>query len=194
MDFELEIQKTNVGIRINIFEILCVPIVRHNRHFWLFRSKLAQKRILGLEFQNYKPGFGISTSNIPWVLIFRQNGQFWIFGLNLGKLPNYVRYFGYYNVEGVAESWVEVKMSWVEVDGAAWSWVHDLVIPFHFALFRSSRSQISSKLAFFKITAIFTKKHLRWNLFFKKLLIWRATTWLGRDSNLCISLWVSRNF
>ena len=26
-------------------------------------------------------------------------------------------------------SWVEVEMSWVEVDGAGWSWVHDLVIP-----------------------------------------------------------------
>ena len=34
---------------------------------------------------------------------------------NLGKLPNYVRYFGSNNVEGVAESWVEAEMSWVEV-------------------------------------------------------------------------------
>ena len=61
------------------------------------------------------------------------------FGLNLGKLPNYVQYFGSNIVEGVAESWVEVEMSWVEVDGAGWSWVevdgagwslvHGLVIP-----------------------------------------------------------------
>ena len=62
--------------------------------------------------------------------------NFKFFGLNLGKLPNYVRYFGSNNVEGVAESWVEaeirwmeVEMSWVEVDGAGWSWVHGLVIP-----------------------------------------------------------------
>ena len=34
---------------------------------------------------------------------------------NLGKLPNYARYFGSNNVEGVAESWVEAEMSWVEV-------------------------------------------------------------------------------
>ena len=34
------------------------------------------------------------------------------------KFLNYVRYFGSNNVKGVAESWVEVKMSWVEVDGA----------------------------------------------------------------------------
>ena len=42
----------------------------------------------------------------------------YFFGLNLGKLPNYVQYFGSNIVEGVAESWMEVEMSWVEVDGA----------------------------------------------------------------------------
>ena len=35
--------------------------------------------------------------------------------LNLGKLPNYVQYFGSNNIEGVVESWVEDDMSWVEV-------------------------------------------------------------------------------
>ena len=42
------------------------------------------------------------------------------FGLNLAKLPNYVRYFGSNIFEGVAESWVEAEMSWVEV-GAQFS-------------------------------------------------------------------------
>ena len=46
--------------------------------------------------------------------------NFETFCLNLGKFPNYVRYFGSYNVEGVAESFVEAEMSWVEVDGAGW--------------------------------------------------------------------------
>ena len=66
------------------------------------------------------------------------------------KLPNYVQYFGLNIVAGVAESWMEAEMSWVElggagwgwmelggggwswveVDGAGWSWVHGLVIPF----------------------------------------------------------------
>ena len=32
--------------------------------------------------------------------------NFEVFGLNLRKLPNYVRYFVSYNVEGVAESWM----------------------------------------------------------------------------------------
>ena len=42
--------------------------------------------------------------------------NFEFFGLNLGKLPNYLQYFGSNNVEGVAESWVEAEMGWVEVD------------------------------------------------------------------------------
>ena len=60
--------------------------------------------------------------------------NFEFFGLNLWKLPNYVQYFGSNNVEGVAESyvetemscgwsWVEVEMSWVEVDGAGRRWM-----------------------------------------------------------------------
>ena len=53
----------------------------------------------------------------------------WFFDLNFGKLPNYVQYFGS-NIQGVAESWLEVEMSWVEADGAGWGWVHRLVIPF----------------------------------------------------------------
>ena len=54
--------------------------------------------------------------------------NFEFFGLNLGKLPNYVQYFGSNIVEGVAESLVEADMSWVEVDGTGWRWVHGLVI------------------------------------------------------------------
>ena len=54
----------------------------------------------------------------------------------MGKLPNYLQYFGSDNVEGVAKnwedaemSWLEVEMSWMEVDGAGRSWAHGLVIP-----------------------------------------------------------------
>ena len=49
--------------------------------------------------------------------------NFEVFNLNLGKLPNYVRYFGSNIVEGVAESWMEAEKSWVKVDGAWWRWV-----------------------------------------------------------------------
>ena len=39
------------------------------------------------------------------------------------------------NVESVAESWLEVEISSVDVDGAAWRWVHGLVIPNAFLFF-----------------------------------------------------------
>ena len=42
--------------------------------------------------------------------------NFNFFGLNLGKLPNYVLYFGSYNIEGVAESYLKAKTSLMEVD------------------------------------------------------------------------------
>ena len=41
----------------------------------------------------------------------------------MGKLPNYVQYFGSNLVEGVAESWVEVEMTWVELGGGGRSWL-----------------------------------------------------------------------
>ena len=63
--------------------------------------------------------------------------NFEFLGLNLGKLPNYVQYFGSNNVEGVAVSWVEAEMNWVEVEmscmkvngaalevgGGGWCWM-----------------------------------------------------------------------
>ena len=56
--------------------------------------------------------------------------NFEFFGLSLGKLPNCMGYFVSNNIEGVAESWVEAEMSWVEVDGAGgrlkwaeWRWM-----------------------------------------------------------------------
>ena len=65
-----EIQETNVGIRISILEIPCVPIFRQNGQLWIFGPKFAQKWILGSEFQKSKSGFGICTSKIPCVSIF----------------------------------------------------------------------------------------------------------------------------
>ena len=42
--------------------------------------------------------------------------HFEVFSLNLGKWLSYVHYFGSNNVEGIAESWVEDEISWVEVN------------------------------------------------------------------------------
>ena len=75
MDLGLEIQKTNVGIRITIFDISCVPIFRQHRQLQLFGPKFAQKWVLGSKFQKSKSGFGISILEMLCVPIFRQNGQ-----------------------------------------------------------------------------------------------------------------------
>ena len=68
--------------------------------------------ILGLEFQNFKSDFLESAPPNYHVCQFSAKAdKFEFFGLNLGKLPNYMQYFGSNNVEGVAESWVEFEMS-----------------------------------------------------------------------------------
>ena len=72
---KIEIQKTNVGIRISMFEIPCVPIFRQNGHLWLFGPKFAQKWIVGSEFQKSMSGFRISIIEILYVPILRQNRQ-----------------------------------------------------------------------------------------------------------------------
>ena len=41
--------------------------------------------------------------------------NFEFFSLNLEKPPNYVRQFGSNNSEGVAESWVEAEIRWLEL-------------------------------------------------------------------------------
>ena len=75
-----EIQKTNVGIKISMLEMSCVPIFRQNGHLWLFGPKFGQKWILGSKFQKSKSGFRISILETLCAPIFRQNGQLWIFG------------------------------------------------------------------------------------------------------------------
>ena len=113
----LKIQKTNVGIRASILEIPCVPIFIKNGQLWVFGPKFSQKWILGSRFQKSKSRFRITASKILCELIFSQNGRLWIFRPIFGEIVqlHYVGYFGSNIVEGVAESWVEAEMSWVEV-------------------------------------------------------------------------------
>ena len=116
------------------------------KKLFLFRPIFAQDRFWDQNFRN----LSLDSESAPTIYhacqfsIKMDNFEF--FGLNLGKLPNYVQYFGSNNTEGVAKSrveaemsWVEVEMSWVEVDVVGWSWVevhgiesrwvHGLVIP-----------------------------------------------------------------
>ena len=75
-----EIQETNVGIRIGILEVSCVPIFRQNWQLWIFGIRFAQKLILSRNFKKAMSRFRISILDILCVTIFRQNGQLWIFG------------------------------------------------------------------------------------------------------------------
>ena len=75
---------------------------------------------MGSEFQKSKSGFGINTSKMPYVPILGQNGQLLIFRPKFGDIAQLREYFGSNIVEGVAESWVEAEMIWVEVSVAGW--------------------------------------------------------------------------
>ena len=59
-------------------------------------------------FKSLNPDLELAPPKYHVCKFFVKTDNFEFFGSNFGKLPNYVRYFGYNNVEGVAESWVEV--------------------------------------------------------------------------------------
>ena len=89
MDLGLRNEKSNVGIRIKILEILCVPIFSQYEELWLFRPKFVQKWILESEFQKSKSKFGISTSKITCVSIFNKNGQLRVFRPKLEEIAQF---------------------------------------------------------------------------------------------------------
>ena len=86
---EFEIQKTIVGIRISIFEIPCLPIFKQNEQLWPFRSKFAQKWILGQNFKNlsldsesaslryYVHQFSDKTDNFEFLGLNLAQNRFW---------------------------------------------------------------------------------------------------------------------
>ena len=121
--------ETNVEIRISILEIPCVPMFRQNRQLWLFGLNLPKYTFWGRNFNN----LSLDSESKPPIYHVCQFSvkmdNFWFPGINLGKLPNYVQYFGLNVVEDFAEDWVEAEMSWMEVDGAGRKWVHGLEIP-----------------------------------------------------------------
>ena len=69
--------------------------------------------ILSLYLESAPPRYHLNQFSVKM-------DNFEFVGLNLGKLSNYVWYFGSNIVEVVAESWLEAEMSWVEVE---MSWV-----------------------------------------------------------------------
>ena len=86
MDLGSEIQKANVGIRISIVKMPCMPIFRKNRQFCFFQPKFAQKWTLGSEFQKSKSGFRESAVPRYHVCQFSvKTNNFDFFGPNLPK-------------------------------------------------------------------------------------------------------------
>ena len=115
-----EIQKTNVGIRISILEIPCVPIFRQNGQLWIFGPKFAQKWILGSKFQKSKSGFGINSPNISCVTIFSQNGRLLIFWPKFGEIVQLRVIFWFKYCWGCCR---KLGGDWNELGGGGWSWV-----------------------------------------------------------------------
>ena len=60
-------------------------------------------KILSLDSESAPPIYSVCQFTVKM-------DNFKFFGLNMGKLPNYVRCFGSNDVEGVAESRVKAKM------------------------------------------------------------------------------------
>ena len=100
MDLGLEVQKTNVGIRINILQIPCVSIFRQNGQLWPFRPKFTQENgFWGQNFKNLSPDSESAPPRYRMSQFSVKMNYLEFFGLNLGKLPNYVWYFGSNKVE-----------------------------------------------------------------------------------------------
>ena len=84
MDLGFEFRKTNVEIRIDILEILCVPVFSPNGQFWLFWPKFAQNEFR-FGIQKTRVGIRISILEIPCFPIFLQKGQLWLFRSKLAQ-------------------------------------------------------------------------------------------------------------
>ena len=117
-----------------------MPIFRQNGLLRLFQPKFTQKWILGPNFKNLRAD---ARSAPPRDYVWQSSvkiDKFDFFSINLGKLYNYVWYFGSNNVEGVAESGWRLKR-------AGWRWVHGLVIPI-FLIWRKNDISFSRYLDF----------------------------------------------
>ena len=83
-------------------------IFRQNGQIDFFGPNLPKKAFWGRNFEI----LNLDSESAPPIYHVCQfpgkTDNFEFFGLNFEKFPNYVRYFGFYNVEGVADNWVEV--------------------------------------------------------------------------------------
>ena len=85
-------------------------------NYGVLGPNLPRNGLRGRNFKNLSLDSESARYHVSQFSVKMDNFEF--FGLNLGKSSNYVRYFGSNIVEGVVESWVEVEMSWGELDRA----------------------------------------------------------------------------
>ena len=69
-----------------------------------FDTNLPKYGFRGRNFKNLSPDLELAPPRYHVCQFSVKTDNFEIFCLNLGKLHNYVRYLGFYNVKGVAES------------------------------------------------------------------------------------------
>ena len=97
--FRVVYSETNVGIRISVLEIPRVPIFRQKRQLSFFRPNLPKNRFCVRDFKNLIPDSESASPRYHVCQFPVKMDNFEFFGLTLGKLPNYVGYFGSNNVE-----------------------------------------------------------------------------------------------
>ena len=98
-----EFQKINVGIRVSILEIPCVPIFSRNWQLWVFRPKLGEIAQLSAIFW-FEYCWGCCRELAGRWNELGGGGWSWL-DVEMSWLD-------------VEMSWVEIEMSWVELDGA----------------------------------------------------------------------------
>ena len=99
-------------------------------NFYFFGPNLPKNEFWDQNSKSLSPDLESAPPRYHTCQFLVKTDDFEFFGVILEKWPNYMRYFGSCNVDGVAESWMEAETSWVEVDGAGWRWLRGLVIPF----------------------------------------------------------------
>ena len=90
---------------------MCADFQTKRTFFYFFGPNLLKNWFLSWSLKTLSP----DSVSPPSRYYFRQysvkTDKLKFLGLYLEQLPNYKRYFGSNNAEGVAESWVEIKMS-----------------------------------------------------------------------------------
>ena len=133
MDLGLEIQKTNVGIRISIIKLPCVPVFRKKGQLWHFRPNLPKNRFWGRNFKNLSLDWDVSPPIYHECQFSVKMDNFWFFGLTWGNCPiacnilvqillRVLQRAGW-RLKWAWWTWMELSGGWNELGRGEWSWV-----------------------------------------------------------------------